>query len=82
LGDVDELVRGNRTCFVGRQRELAELKSALAEVLSGHGRMVMVAGEPGIGKTRVARELASYAEAQGAQVMWGWVTMSPPSLVV
>ena len=38
----------------------------------GRGRMVMLAGEPGIGKTRLAQELASLAESLGAQVMWGW----------
>ena len=32
----------------------------------------MLAGEPGIGKTRTTQELASYAETRGAQVLWGW----------
>ena len=32
----------------------------------------MLAGEPGIGKTRTATEFAAYAETQGAQVYWGW----------
>ncbi len=58
--------------FVGRQREMAELRSALDDAIAGHGRLVMLAGEPGIGKTRTAQELASYAEHQGAQVLWGW----------
>src|SRR5919106_6309058 len=57
--------------FVGRQREMSELKAALEEALSGQGRLVMLVGEPGIGKTRTARELAAYAEAQGVQVLWG-----------
>src|ERR671919_3207147 len=58
--------------FVGRQREMDELKSALEDTISGCGRLVMLVGEPGIGKTRTAQELASYAEARGAQVLWGW----------
>ena len=58
--------------FVGRQREMAQLQRALNNTLSGQGRMVMLAGEPGIGKTRTAQELASYAEGQGAKVLWGW----------
>jgi DNA-binding CsgD family transcriptional regulator len=58
--------------FVGRQREMGELKAALEEALSGHGQLVMLVGEPGIGKTRTARELATYAEQQGIQVLWGW----------
>lgn len=59
------------TGYVGRQRELADLNGALDEALSGHGRLVMLVGEPGIGKTRLAQELASVAEDRGAQVLWG-----------
>ena len=58
--------------FVGRQLEMAELTAALNESMSGRGRMVMLAGEPGIGKTRTAQELASHAGGQGVQVLWGW----------
>ena len=57
--------------FVGRQREMAELTSALNDALSGQGRLVMLAGEPGIGKTRTAQELGVLAEQQGAQILWG-----------
>ena len=57
--------------FVGRQREMETLTAALDDALSGSGRMVMLAGEPGIGKTRLAQELASRAESLGVQVMWG-----------
>ena len=58
--------------FVGRQREMAELKAALEGSMSGQGRLVMLSGEPGIGKTRTATELAAYAKNHGAQVHWGW----------
>ena len=57
--------------FVGRQREMGDLKAALEEALSGRGRMVTLVGEPGIGKTRTALELATYAALRGAQVLWG-----------
>jgi predicted ATP-dependent serine protease len=57
--------------FVGRQGEMASLHPALEEALSGRGRLVMLVGEPGIGKTRTARELAIYAENLGVQVLWG-----------
>ncbi|MCI0860280.1 MAG: DUF2791 family P-loop domain-containing protein, partial [Chloroflexi bacterium] len=57
--------------FVGREQEMAELKAALDDALSGHGRLVMLVGEPGIGKTRTTQELASYAENRGAKVLWG-----------
>ena len=57
--------------FVGRQRELGELVSALDDTFAGRGKMVMLVGEPGIGKTRIAQELAAIAEQRGAQVLWG-----------
>ena len=57
--------------FVGRHQEMAQLKAALDDALAGHGRLVMLVGEPGIGKTRTAQELAALAETLGAQVFWG-----------
>ncbi len=57
--------------FVGRQKEMNQLKGALEEALSGHGRMVTLVGEPGIGKTRTAQELQTYAGLRRAQVLWG-----------
>lgn len=65
---VDSLGGG---LFVGRSQELAQLRSALEDVLSGKGRLVMLAGEPGIGKTRMALEVASHAGLRRAQVLWG-----------
>ena len=62
---------GVRSIFVGRQQEMAVLEAALNDALSGQGRLVMLAGEPGIGKTRTAQELTSLAETLGAQVLWG-----------
>lgn len=57
--------------FVGRRHEMTQLETTLAEAMSGQGRLVLLAGEPGIGKTRTAQELASYAENRGAKVFWG-----------
>ena len=57
--------------FVGRERELAELEAALADAFAGHGRLVLLAGEPGIGKSRLAEELAARAVRRGAEVLVG-----------
>ena len=65
---LDSLAGG---VFVGRQQEMGELKACLEDALSGRGRMVTLVGEPGIGKSRTAQELATYAGLRGAQVLWG-----------
>jgi tetratricopeptide (TPR) repeat protein len=57
--------------FVGRVRELAVLDAALAAARSGRGRVVLVVGEPGIGKTCVAGEFARRAREAGAEVLAG-----------
>jgi len=57
--------------FVGRQREMALLQAALEEAIAGQGRLVMLVGEPGIGKTRTAQDLAAAAGQRGAPVLWG-----------
>ena len=65
---LDSLAGG---VFVGRQREMGDLKACLEDALSGRGRLVTLVGEPGIGKTRTAQELATYAGLRSAQVLWG-----------
>jgi DNA-binding CsgD family transcriptional regulator/tetratricopeptide (TPR) repeat protein len=59
------------TPFVGRQRELNALSNALAKSRGGAGRIVLVRGEAGVGKTRIAEEVARQAQAQGLRVVWG-----------
>lgn len=44
-----------RGTFVGRQREMGELKAALEDAMGGHGRLAMLVGEPGIEKTAPPR---------------------------
>lgn len=56
--------------FVGRVAELSALEEALAAAILGRGGAVMLAGEPGIGKTRLAAELCERAERRGARVLW------------
>jgi tetratricopeptide (TPR) repeat protein len=57
--------------FVGRAHELGELRAGLAAVISGRGQLFMLTGEPGIGKTRLADELGTYARTLGVSVFWG-----------
>jgi DNA-binding SARP family transcriptional activator len=57
--------------FVGRERELAELLAGLEDALSGRGRLFLISGEPGIGKSRLADELANRAALRGAQLLFG-----------
>ncbi len=63
------LARHHRSPFVGRAEALATLRDAFAG--AGEGRVVLLAGEPGIGKTRLAAELARAAHADGATVLYG-----------
>jgi len=57
--------------FVGRGPELGRLRSAFTEAAAGQRRTVLVAGEAGIGKTRLGAELAALAAADGATVLAG-----------
>ncbi len=65
---LDRLALG---VFVGREKELERLRKAFDNCVSGHGGLVMLVGEPGIGKTRTTQELETYARMRGAQVLWG-----------
>jgi DNA-binding SARP family transcriptional activator/tetratricopeptide (TPR) repeat protein len=56
--------------LVGREAELAQLLTALDEA-SRSLRVALIEGEPGIGKTRLAEEIAAEAARRGAQVLWG-----------
>ncbi|SFU03292.1 Transcriptional regulatory protein, C terminal [Geodermatophilus amargosae] len=57
--------------LVGRDADLRVVDEALAGTATGRGRIVLVAGEPGIGKTRLAEEAARRARASGMAVGWG-----------
>jgi DNA-binding SARP family transcriptional activator len=57
--------------FVGRAAELAELTSGLEDAFAGRGRLFLLGGEPGIGKSRLAEELVAAAAARGARVLVG-----------
>ncbi len=65
------LVTARTANFVGRQRELERLLSVWERCREGERRLVLLAGEPGIGKTQLAIELAAAAHADGATVLHG-----------
>src|SRR5215470_7383118 len=57
--------------LVGRDGELGELLAGLDDAASGRGRLFLLAGEPGIGKSRLADEAAARARDRGFKVAWG-----------
>jgi DNA-binding SARP family transcriptional activator len=61
----------NEGPLVGRGRESGFLRDWWTSVQEGDGRLLLVDGEPGIGKTRLVAELARAVEEDGALVLWG-----------
>jgi DNA-binding CsgD family transcriptional regulator len=67
--------------LVGRERELGVLRERLTAALTGHGGLVLISGEAGIGKTALAESLCHEAADQGALVLVGRcydLTETPP----
>src|ERR1700730_2725231 len=62
---------GPRRAMVGRERELAALLSGLDDAASRRGCLVLISGEPGVGKTRMADEVAAAADAKRMATMVG-----------
>ena len=60
-----------RRIFVGREAELRQLERAFDAALSGEGAIGMVVGEPGIGKTSVCEQLATYVAMRGGKALIG-----------
>ena len=72
-----------RTAFVERDAERARLRRLVDETLAGRGRLALVAGEAGVGKSRLVAEIGDEAQARGMRVLTGHcVEMSgtPPYL--
>jgi len=60
-----------RSTFVGREAELAELVAGLDDAVAGRGRLFLIVGEPGIGKSRLADQVIAQAKARGTRVLVG-----------
>jgi tetratricopeptide (TPR) repeat protein/tRNA A-37 threonylcarbamoyl transferase component Bud32 len=60
-----------RRVFVGREAELRQLQSAFDGAMSGQGALMMVIGEPGIGKTALCEQLATYVTLRGGRTLVG-----------
>src|SRR5271163_4914648 len=65
LLSVSPFSLAERTAFVGRESERGAIRAAIDHALTGHGSVVMLAGGPGVGKTRLAMEMAEYASRSG-----------------
>jgi class 3 adenylate cyclase/tetratricopeptide (TPR) repeat protein len=76
-------VSAELTPFVERDTERADLRRLVDGALAGHGGLALVAGEPGVGKSRLVAEIADEAEAQGMRALTGHcveMTGAPPYL--
>jgi DNA-binding SARP family transcriptional activator len=56
--------------FVGRESSLEQLREQLSQADAGNGRMILVSGEAGVGKSRLVAEFATEARSRGACVLW------------
>jgi len=71
---LDPAVRPGRRAagvFVGRELELSQLLAGLDDAFAGRGRLFLVCGASGVGKTRLADELAARAKERAARILWG-----------
>jgi predicted ATPase len=68
---MQDRLRAAPPALVGRDGELGELLAGLDDVAAGSGRLFLLAGDPGIGKSRLAHEAAARARDRGFKVAWG-----------
>jgi DNA-binding winged helix-turn-helix (wHTH) protein/tetratricopeptide (TPR) repeat protein len=74
---VESMGSSSLDVFIGRRELIARIDAQIAEVLEGRGRMLVLSGEPGIGKTRTAQEIAHRASVRGALVATGAASPQP-----
>ena len=66
LSTIDRIVRGR---MIGRQEEFDQARELWYEAAEGTGQIVLISGEPGVGKTRLLTEIITQSEVMGAQVL-------------
>ena len=66
-----EAVSTRRTALIGRVGEIAELRAALDRAWQGHGSVIAIAGEAGIGKTALLEAFTIEAQARGTRILFG-----------
>jgi len=71
------MARRHRSAFVGRRGELGLLRQQWGLAKRGERQLVLILGEPGVGKSRLAAELARAVHAEGAAVLLGRCTEEP-----
>ena len=68
IPERDRRAAGAQSTLVGRRWELAAIKALLERAIDGHGAVVTMVGSPGIGKSRLVREVGALASARGIKV--------------
>ena len=66
LSTLDRIVRGR---MIGREAEFDKARELWYEATEGKSQILLVSGEPGVGKTRLLREIITQSEVMGAQVL-------------
>jgi hypothetical protein len=69
--DVSPASLAQRTAFVGRESEGSAIRAAIDRARAGRGSIVMLGGGPGVGKSRLAMEMAGYASRAGFRYLVG-----------
>jgi predicted ATPase len=57
--------------FIGREKALKTLKDAMYDSIDGKGKLVLISGEAGIGKTRLIEEVLQYSKSENVLVLMG-----------
>lgn len=65
---IDRIVRGR---IIGREAEMTQARTAWKNARESHGQILLISGEPGIGKTRFTQEIITQAEFSGGRTLFG-----------